>query len=114
VIFTVVIRDKNGCSNETLQAHILTYPKFFTPNNDGIMMAIMIWEIVGLVPEMQSILSILDIYDKLIKVIRLEDVGWYSTFNGFNLSSDDYWSTIEYTNLENASAIFKSHFALIR
>lgn len=35
VIFTVVIRDKNGCSNVTFQAHIVTYPKFFTPNNDG-------------------------------------------------------------------------------
>lgn len=110
-LYSVFIRDKNGCPNETLQVHIVTYPKFFTPNNDGYND---VWKIDGLVPEMKPIISILDRYGKLIKVIHIEDVGWDGSFNGLNLPSDDYWFTIEYNNLEDTSAIFKSHFALIR
>ena len=110
-IYSVTIRDKNGCSNETLQTHIITYPKFFTPNNDGYSD---IWKIEGLIPEMKPIISIFDRYGKLLKEIRGEDSGWDGVFNGVNLPSDDYWFTIEYTTKETMSTIFKSHFSLIR
>lgn len=110
-VYSVVIRDKNGCSNETLQAHVITYPKFFSPNNDG---HNDIWKIDGLTAEMKPIISIFDRYGKLIKVIHLEDIGWDGTFNGLNLPSNDYWFTIVYNNLEGISVVFKSHFALIR
>lgn len=110
-IYTVSIRDKNGCSNEILQTHIVTYPKFFTPNNDG---HNDVWKIDGLIPEMKPIISVLDRYGKLIKVIRIGDMGWDGVFNGVNLPSDDYWFIIEYTTTEGISTIFKSHFSLIR
>lgn len=110
-VYSVTIRDKNGCSNEILQTHILTYPKFFTPNNDGYND---IWKIEGLIPEMKPKISIFDRYGKLIKVMHLKDIGWDGIFNGVNLPSDDYWFSIEYTTTEGISAIFKSHFSLIR
>lgn len=110
-VYSVIIRDKNGCSDENLQAHILTYPKFFTPNNDG---HNDFWKIEGLTFKMKPMISIFDRYGKLLKEIRGEDIGWDGIFNGFNLPSDDYWFTVEYTNQEGISAIFKSHFSLIR
>lgn len=110
-IYTVVIRDKNGCKNETLQAHIVTYPKFFTPNNDGFFD---LWKIDGLTPEMEPTVSIFNRYNKLLKIIRYGDVGWDGTFNGFELPSDDYWFTIQYINSESELAIFRSNFSLVR
>ncbi|MFD2568992.1 T9SS type B sorting domain-containing protein, partial [Pseudotenacibaculum haliotis] len=34
--YTILVRDKNGCGIATLQVSVVEFPKFFTPNNDGI------------------------------------------------------------------------------
>jgi gliding motility-associated-like protein len=109
--YTVIIRDKKGCSDEALQAHIVTYPKFFTPNNDGYND---IWKIEGLTAEMNPVISIFDRYGKLLKVIHIQDIGWNGVFNGVDLPSDDYWFSIEYFSIEGVPSVFKSHFSLIR
>lgn len=111
-LYSVIIRDKNGCSDEILKAHIVTYPKFFTPNGDGYND---VWKIEGLLSEMNPILSIFDRYGKLLKVFYGNNYdGWDGTFNAITAPSTDYWFTIEYRTPEGTSAIFKSHFALKR
>jgi gliding motility-associated-like protein len=110
-IYYVSVRDKNGCSDEVLQVQIVTFPKLFTPNNDGYND---VWKIEGLTPQMNTKISILDRYGKTIKVIHLDDSGWDGSFNGFNLPADDYWFIIEYIDSKGISVIFKSHFALMR
>lgn len=110
-VYTIIIRDKNGCEDETLQAHIVTYPKFFTPNNDGYLD---LWTIDGLTPEMKATISIFNRFNQLLKIIRYGSSGWDGTLNGINLPSDDYWFVIEYTNTEGVQAVFRSNFSLVR
>lgn len=110
-VYTVVIRDKNGCGDETIAAHVVTYPKFFTPNNDGYFDT---WNIDGLTPEMKPVVSIFNRFSKLLKVIRYGDEAWDGTFNSIELPSDDYWFTIEYVNIDGNVIHYKSHFSLIR
>lgn len=109
--YYLVIRDKNGCFDETLNAHIVTYPKFFTPNNDNYFD---FWNIDGLTQEMEPVISIFNRYNKLLKVIRYGDVGWNGTYNNYDLPSDDYWFTIEYLNTDGIQTIYRSNFSLIR
>lgn len=110
-VYTVYIRDKNGCSTENLQAYIVTYPKFFSPNNDGYFD---FWTIVGLTQDMKPVVTIFNRFSKLLKVIRYGDEAWDGTYNGIELPSDDYWFVIEYVNGDGVVVNFKSHFALIR
>lgn len=110
-VYTVYIRDKNGCSTENLQAHIVTYPKFFSPNNDGYFD---LWTIDGLTQNMKPVVTIFNRFSKLLKVIRYGDEAWDGTYNGIELPSDDYWFVIEYVNGDGVVVNFKSHFALIR
>lgn len=110
-VYTVFIRDKNGCGDESIAAHVVTYPKFFTPNNDGYFD---LWNIDGLTPEMKPVISIFNRFSKLLKVIRYGDAAWDGTFNSIELPSDDYWFTIEYVNIDGNVVNFKSHFSLIR
>ena len=34
--YTIYVRDISGCGNDGAEAYLLSYPKFFTPNGDGI------------------------------------------------------------------------------
>jgi len=35
-LYMVYVKDKNGCGTVSKQVPFLNYPKYFTPNNDGI------------------------------------------------------------------------------
>jgi hypothetical protein len=35
-LHTIYVRDKNGCGTAAIEVSVIGYPKFFTPNNDGI------------------------------------------------------------------------------
>ena len=105
-----VINDK-GCSRLTKNAHVIGYPKYFTPNGDGINDT---WNIIGL-NQANSRVYIYDRYGKFIKsIIPLDsERGWDGTYEGNLLPSTDYWFSIEY--IENSlQKIFKSHFTLKR
>ena len=105
-----VINDK-GCSKLTKNAHVIGYPKYFTPNGDGINDT---WNIIGL-NQPKSKVFIYDRHGKFIKLIIPMDSerGWDGTYEGNLLPSTDYWFSIEY--IENdLQKIFKSHFTLKR
>ncbi len=36
-IYTIFVRDKNGCGTASLSVPVIEFPKFFTPNNDSTM-----------------------------------------------------------------------------
>lgn len=109
--YSIIVRDKNGCSSVYLTANVIICPTFFTPNGDGYND---IWKIENLLPSMNSKINIFDRYGKLLKSIRGIEEGWDGNYNGTPMFADDYWFVIEYTNFDGTWAVYKSHFTLKR
>ena len=113
-LHTIVIRDDLKCWSETINVLVIDYPRFFTPNNDGIND---IWKIHGqsLIPISQ--IYIFDRFGKLLKQLDPDSLGWDGTYNGNPVPATDYWFKIIY--IEGASGSteekeFKGHFSLKR
>ncbi|NMH28649.1 T9SS type B sorting domain-containing protein [Flavobacterium silvaticum] len=103
---TITVVD-DYCTLLTATVTILDYPKYFTPNGDGIHDT---WNIDGIT---NASIHIFDRYGKLLKQISPEGLGWDGTYNGHQMPSSDYWFTIDY--FENgASKTFRAHFAMKR
>lgn len=105
--YTVYINDKNGCGSYSEIIYVLDYPKFFTPNNDGINDT---WRIkyLHLFPESEVV--IFDRYGKLINGFKGTEPGWDGTYNGKPLPSTDYWFIIKLKDGRNV----KGHFSMLR
>ena len=114
-INTVIINDKNGCgTTEPIPFLVVGYPKFFTPNADGIHDT---WQILGIETLTDPVVFIFDRYGKLLKQIDETSIGWDGTFNGRPLPSSDYWFRLEYSRDEEGilvANILRSHFTLKR
>lgn len=107
---TITVRDTNGCTNLSKKVLIIGYPKFFTPNGDGVNDT---WNIIGLEKDPRTKIYIYDRYGKLIHQIKYSSSGWDGTYNRQSLPSTDYWFTIEYYE-SGIGKLFKSHFAMKR
>lgn len=104
--YTITINDLNGCDATFESIFVLDYPKFFTPNGDGIND---FWKIENL-NQPNSKIYIFNRYGKLLKQIGSNGNGWDGTFSGSPLPTSDYWFSIF---LEDGR-IIKGHFALKR
>jgi gliding motility-associated-like protein len=105
--YTVYVKDKNGCGITNKTIYLLMYPKFFTPNNDGINDK---WFIKNSSTEPNMELFIYNRYGKLLKQISSQGEGWDGTLNGSQLQADDYWFIVKRENGKE----FKGHFSLKR
>ena len=110
-LHTITVRDKNGCGITTLEALVINYPKFFTPNGDGYNDT---WNIIDLKENQNAKISIYDRYGKFLKEIRPSGQGWDGYYNGKQMISDDYWFAISYTDENDNSREFRAHFAMKR
>ena len=108
-IYTIYVKDNNGCGIAQETISLLGIPNFFTPNSDGYNDY---WNIKGVSNTYNSktTIRIFDRYGKLLKQISPFSQGWDGTYNGKPMSSSDYWYVI---NLEDGR-IFKGHFSLKR
>ncbi len=108
----ISVRDKNGhCNPAPINAVIINYPKFFTPNGDGYHET---WNITHLAStNPNAAILIFDRLGKFIKQISPTSEGWDGVFNGQDLPSTDYWFTVDYFEKGTAKT-FKSHFSLKR
>ena len=106
------VRDKDGhCNPAPINAVIINYPKFFTPNGDGFNET---WNIPHLLSTNPNApIFIFDRYGKFLKEITPATGGWNGTYNGQPLPATDYWFTVNYDEKGN-SKVFKSHFSLKR
>ena len=106
---TVTVQDKNGCGITKELISVIGYPKFFTPNGDGIND---FWQIQGADDQFQSesVISIFDRYGQLITQITPTMQGWNGMSNNDQLPASDYWFSVA---LEDGR-IFKGHFSLKR
>lgn len=109
--YQITVRDKKFCGETTLIAHVINYPKYFTPNNDG---NNDFWNIIGLPQSYKAMVSIFDRYGKLLYQFNPKFANWDGNYNNNSLPSTDYWFTIDYYDESNHHFSFKSHFSLIR
>lgn len=86
---------------------LLNYPKFFTPNGDGINEK---WRLEYSWFEPEALIYIYDRYGKLISSFTAKDPGWDGTFNEKRLPATDYWFVVE----RKDGKIHKGHFSMIR
>jgi gliding motility-associated-like protein len=105
--YTIYIRAKTGCSTISEDLIILNYPKFFTPNGDGINET---WKIPYLFLQPEAMINIFDRYGKVITGFNGSSPGWDGTLNNKKLPSTDYWFVLQLDN----GRIIKGHFAMIR
>lgn len=105
--YTVFVRDKNGCGVSEEEAAILGFPKFFTPNGDGVND---FWQLTGVTEELtMASISIFDRYGKLLKQLNTTNSGWDGTYNGQSLPAADYWFRVVIGTRD-----FNGHFSLKR
>lgn len=106
----ITIRDQNGCEDTVVEAFVVNYPKFFTPNGDGINDT---WNITDLSFQPTAVIDIFDRYGKFIIQIKPSGTGWNGMYNGNPHFSTDYWFVVTYTE-RNVTKTFKAHFSLKR
>lgn len=118
---TVYVKDKNGCGiveeevnfMEAVGIHTVVhydgFPKFFTPNGDGINDY---WQYIPASSDDVNIISI-DIYNRfgqLLIQLDPKSKGWDGNFNGKMLHETDYWFKANLINND----IVQGHFSLVR
>jgi gliding motility-associated-like protein len=112
---SITVKDILNCTLISKNITIMGYPKFFTPNNDGINDY---WNIPNYKNFFQAQIQIFDRYGKLVKEISPLGQGWDGLYNGNLMPAADYWFTLNYkekgTNGELKPKIFNSHFSLKR
>ena len=111
---TVYVRDKNGCgiAEETITQDLTLegFPKFFTPNGDGIND---FWQFIPPPSFLENPLVVIHIFDRYGKLLVQLDplsAGWDGRFNGSPLPASDYWFRARDLNSREISG----HFSLKR
>ena len=112
-LHVVYVKDKNGCGVSQLNVFVLGFPRFFTPNNDGVNDT---WQVKGVDVNFSnaSNVTIYDRYGKLIKQINAKNGVWDGTFNGQPLGGADYWFVAQLKDAAGAIKTYRGHFSLVR
>lgn len=106
--YTVYVRDKDGCGVNSAVVTVLDYPKFFTPNNDGVND---FWQLKAIQEYPNAQIFIFDRFGKILKKLSSNDIGWNGSYNGAPLAADDYWFSVQ---TDDKNKIVKGHFTLKR
>lgn len=105
---TVYVRDKLGCG--IVSQRILRdrgFPKYFTPNNDGINDR---WQVRGVRVngEVVTRIQVFDRFGKQMADFNAKSAGWDGTYGGKPLFDGGYW----YKAFTTSEVIFTGYFAL--
>ncbi len=106
---TAFVRDVEQCTTLSQAFTIVDFPRFFSPNEDGINDQ---WNIVGLEEIENPEITIFDRFGRLLFQIS-GNTGWDGTVRGRRMPESDYWFRISYLQ-EGVPKEFKSHFSLKR
>lgn len=106
---TAFVRDVQQCTTLSQTFTVVDFPRFFTPNEDGINDR---WNILGLEEIENPEIVIFDRYGQLLHQVSGEQ-GWDGTVRGRRMPESDYWFKISYLQ-EGMPREFKSHFSLKR
>lgn len=106
-IYTVYVKDAHGCGQDIEEVVLLNYPRYFTPNGDGVHET---WYIKHANMEPNLKVTVMDRYGKLITAFGSASNGWDGTLNGIQLPSTDYWFVV---TREDGREL-KGHFSMLR
>ncbi|MBV7269804.1 T9SS type B sorting domain-containing protein [Winogradskyella luteola] len=92
---TVYVRDIDQCYPAISKSlHLIGYPKFITPNDDGVNDY---WQVKGLTENTYKSIRIFDRYGKLIAELNPSNgLRWDGRFNNVVMPSNDYWFRVEF------------------
>ncbi|WP_333878897.1 T9SS type B sorting domain-containing protein [Flavobacterium sp.] len=105
--YEVFVRDVHGCGEARGEAVLLMYPKYFTPNGDGIHD---VWAIPNAYLEPGMRVRIFDRYGTILTSFSGDGYGWDGQFQGRMLPSTDYWFVVQRANGTEE----RGHFAMLR
>jgi gliding motility-associated-like protein len=106
-VYTVHVRDANGCGEAEEEVALLMYPRYFTPNGDSFHET---WRIKFGQYEPELVVYIFDRYGKLLTSFKGGSAGWDGKYNGRDLPSTDYW----FVAVRQNGKEFKGHFSMLR
>lgn len=114
-IHTVTITDVNNCTDVTKRVTVLGFPKYFTPNGDGIND---FWNIHYFDLQPNAKIYVYDRFGKLLTQLTPQSKGWDGTYNGKLMPSTDYWFLVEFKDYNEKGEwvwqTFRSHFSMLR
>lgn len=112
-VHSIIITDSNSCFKEVIELVIIDYPKFFTPNGDGINDC---WNIVHVEELVFANITIFDRYGKELIQFDQNSKGWDGLYNGNPLPANDYWFKLLYSEKKpkGVQREFIAHFSIKR
>ena len=112
-IHTIFALDINGCGTDSIEVGIVSFPNFFTPNNDGTNDVLLVMGVSQNFYQ-SGTATIYDRYGKLLVQIDVMEGSWDGSFNGSALPSSDYWYLLELVTIEGELQTENGHFTLKR
>ena len=110
-IHTITIRDPNGfCPDFSLTFTALSYPKYFSPNADGVND---FWNIQDLKDDPSALVQVYNRYGSIIATFKTSEQGWNGYQHGKLSPENSYWFKVSFT-FKQQSTDFKSYFLLKR
>jgi gliding motility-associated-like protein len=106
-VYQIYVKDAKGCGTVVQDALLLNYPRFFTPNGDGVNDT---WRIKYSHNEPNMDIKIYDRLGKIVASFGANHHGWDGSFNGLKLPSTDYWFVVT----REDGREMRGHFAMIR
>ncbi|WP_432671949.1 T9SS type B sorting domain-containing protein [Flavobacterium sp. SM2513] len=106
-LYTVYVKDENGCGIAEEIFVLINYPKFFTPNGDGYNDY---WNISLSSYEPNMNVDVFDRFGKFIIKLKGGELGWDGTYNGNPMPSTDYWFVVT----REDGTVHREHFSLKR
>ncbi|MCH3885428.1 T9SS type B sorting domain-containing protein [Tenacibaculum aquimarinum] len=112
-IYTIHIRDKNGCGVTTHTVPVIEFPKFFTPNNDGVKD---VWTIKGTNATFFPIntVVIFNRQGKIINQFNINAYGWDGYYKDKPMPSNNYWFKATLVDRNGITRTRSGYFSLIR
>ncbi len=89
---------------------VIDYPKFFSPNNDGLHDT---WNIRPIPNGIRASIYIFDRYGRVLAKVYSPGPGWDGNYNGKAIPATDYWFRATYTEY-GVEKEFHAHFSLLR
>jgi gliding motility-associated-like protein len=109
---SIAAREKSGCNMElTIWFLLIDYPRFFTPNGDGINDT---WNVKGLESQPEAVITIFDRFGKILSVFKADELGWNGIWNGKSARSNSYWFKVSYFEMEDRPKTVMLSFSLFR
>lgn len=106
---TIYVKDENGCGITQERIGVHGFPRYFTPNGDGIHD---VFRVLGLGAGNARVLSfrVFDRFGKILHSERGTNQGWNGKLNGKVIGTNNFWYTVSLTDGRS----FTGYFALIK